>query len=190
MPSAQAQAHNSEDDRTADGAVPPLLLADVDQLLLESARAARVGSSAPVRAWRDELTEALAVLTYAETVLSGDAALLRHCLATGPFDHKQVLDGLARAVSGDRLPDGVVPGDTDDAVFARADRLLRAHEQMAFADLTRRQSVRRILDDIESELGEVAARRFQVEARLAKIRAAVIRAYREGTVPAPETWLR
>lgn len=191
MPSAQAQAHNSEDDRTAGDAVQPLLLADVDYVLLESARAARFGSPTPVRAWRDDLTEALAVLTYVETVLSGDVALLRHCLATGPFDHKQVLDGLARAVAGDDRPDGVVPGPTDDdAMFARADRLLSVHERMAFVDLTRRQSVRRLLDDIESELGEVAARRFQVEARLANIRAAVIRQYREGKVPAPETWLR
>jgi hypothetical protein len=75
-------------------------------------------------------------------------------------------------------------------MFARADRLLAAHEQMACADLTRRQGVQRLLDDVESELGEVAARRFQVEARLAKIRAAVIRQYREGNVPAPESWLR
>jgi hypothetical protein len=191
MPSAQAQAHNPEDDVTAERAVPPLHLGDVDDLLLQSARAARVGSDVPVRAWRDELTEALAVLTYAETVLAGDAALLHHCLATGPFDHKQVLDGLARAVAGDDVPDAVRPGLTDDdAVFARADRLLSVHERMASADLTRRQVVRRLLDDVECELVEVAARRLQVDARLANIRAAVIRQYREGNVPAPESWLR
>jgi hypothetical protein len=191
MPSVQAQAHNSEGDYTADRAVPPLRLADVDDLLLESARAARAGSASPVRAWRDELTEAQAVLTYAETVLSGDAALLRHCLATGPFDHKQVLDGLARAVAGDSQPDSVMPGLADeDALFARADRLLSVHERMAGTDLTRRQGVRRLLDDVESELVEVAARRLQVDARLANIRAAVIRQYREGHVPAPESWLR
>ena len=190
MPSAHAQAYNPDDDGT-EGGVPPLLLSHVDYLLLESARAARTGSDAPVRAWREELTEALAVLTYAETVLSGDAALLRHCLATGPFDHKQVLDGLARAVAGDDVPGAAVAsGLTDDALFARADRLLSVHEQMAFLDLNRRHGVARLLDDIESELGEVAARRFQVEARLANIRAAVIRDYREGKVPSPESWLR
>jgi hypothetical protein len=191
MPAAQAQAHNPQDDVTADHGVPPLLLADVDDLLLQSARAARAGSAAPVRAWRDELNEALAVLTYVETVLSGDAALLRHCLATGPFDHKQVLDGLARAVAGDGEPDAVMRGLTDDdTLFARADRLLLVHERMAGADLTRRQDVLRLLDDVECELVEVAARRIQVDARLANIRAAVIRQYREGNVPAPESWLR
>jgi hypothetical protein len=191
MPSAQAQAHNPQDHFTADQGVPPLLLADVDDLLLQSARAARAGSAAPVRAWRDELAEALAVLTYVETVLSGDSALLRHCLATGPFDHKQVLDGLARAVVGEGESDAVMPGLTDDdTLFARADRLLLVHERMAGADLTRRHDVLRLLDDVESELVEVAARRIQVDARLANIRAAVIRQYREGNVPAPESWLR
>jgi hypothetical protein len=190
MPSAQAQAHNSEEGFPAEGAVPPLLLADVDDLLLESARAARAGSTAPVRAWRNELTEALAVLTYAETVLSGDAALLRHCLATGPFDHKQVLDGLGRVVAGEGVSDAAAGLPDDDTVFARADRMLSVHERMAGADLTRRQGVRRLLDDVELELGEVTARRLQVDARLANIRAAVIRQYREGKVPAPESWLR
>ena len=192
MPSAHAQAQHPQDGRTAEGAVPPLFLSDVDYLLLESARAARPGSAALVRAWREELAEALAVLTYAETVLSGDAALLRHCLATGPFDHKQVLDGLARAVAGDAAPTAavVVPGLSDDTLFARADRLLSVHERMAFLDLSRRHVVARLLDDLESDLVEIAARRFQVETRLANIRAAVIREYREGKVPSADSWVR
>ena len=50
--------------------------------------------------------------------------------------------------------------------------------------------MRRLLDDVESQLGEVTARRMQVEARLGSIRAAVIRQYREGIVPPAESWLR
>ena len=192
MPSAQAQTHNPVGDPSEDSIATPLLLADVDRLLLESARAARAGAAAPVRAWRADLTEALEVLTYAETVLAGDAALLRHSLAIGPFDHQQVLGTLPRAVSGGVAGyAGSSAGPPDDEiVFARADRLLAVHERMAGADLTRPAGVRRLLDDVESQLGEVTARRMQVEARLGSIRAAVIRQYREGIVPPAESWLR
>jgi len=185
MPSAQAQAHTPEEDPV----VAPLHLADVDDVLLESARAART-PTAPVRAWRDDLTEALGVLSYAETVLTGDAALLRHCLATGPLDHKEVLDRLARAVSSGEGPAAVVDLGGDEAVFARAAGLLVLHERMATVSLTRAESMRRLLEDIESQLREISARRLQLEARLDAIRAAVIREYREGIVPTPETWLR
>ena len=189
MPSAQAKAHTPDDAHGGRG-VPPLLLADVDDMLLESARASR-NPSTPVRAWRDELTEALAVLSYAETVLLGDAALLRHCLATGPLDHKEVLDRLARGVagSGSEAPRVVDVGD-DALVFARADRLLSPHERMAGADVTKAGTAQHLLDDVESQLREINARRLQLEVRLDAIRAAVIREYREGIVPRPEAWLR
>ena len=187
MQSAEAQAHIHEDDPFDGGS---LRLDDVDRLLLESARASRSGS-APVRAWRDDLAEALAVLGYAESVLTGDAALLRHCLTTGPLDHKEVLDRMARALSGGASPMGtVVEMPDDETVFARAEALLAVHERMASADLTRREGMRRLLGDIESQLQEITARRLQLEARLDSIRAAVIREYRAGQVPTPESWIR
>jgi|SRR5215472_1513616 len=193
MPSAQVQAHNPGDDRTEHGPVPPLLLADVDRLLLESTRVAYVGPAAPVRTWRADLTEALSVLSYAETVLAGDAALLGACLSGAPADHKAVLDGLARSLAGgdDRRESAEeVALPFDERTFDRADRLVAPHERMAWTDLSEPASVRRLLDDVEAQLDEVAARRREVEARLADIRAAVIRQYREGKVPPAESWLR
>jgi|SRR6516165_1481102 hypothetical protein len=185
-----AQAHNPEGERT-ENVVAPLLMADVDRLLLESARVARVGPDAPVRAWREDLTEALAVLSYAETVLAGDATLLRHCLSDAPADHKAVLDDLASTLSrGDDLCDAAEAVPLDETLFARADGLVAPHDHLARADLTEPEAVRRLLDDVGAQLGEVGARRREVAARLADIRAAVIRQYREGNVPPAESWLR
>jgi len=190
MPSAQAQAHDHDGGRT-DGDVAPLLMADVDRLLLESARVAQAGPATPERTWRADLTEALAVLSYAETVLAGDAALLRHCLAGVPADHKAVLDDLARTLSdGDDLGDAAAAVPVDETLFARADGLAATHDRMARADLSEPAGVRGLLDDVEAQLDEVGTRRREVEARLADIRAAVIRQYREGIVPPAESWLR
>jgi hypothetical protein len=190
MPSAQAQTHDPEGGRTeVDSA--PLVVADVDRLLLESARVAHAGPAAPVRAWRQDLTEVLAVLSYAEAVLAGDAALLRHCLSGAPADHKAVLDDLARTLSGGDQPcDAAAAVPLDETLFARADRLVAPHDRLARADLTEPVAVRRLLHDVEAQLDEVGARRRAVENRLADIRAAVIRQYREGTVPPAESWLR
>ena len=190
MPSAQAQAHDHDGGRT-DGDVAPLSLADVDRLLLESARVAHAGPAAPVRTWRADLTEALAVLSYAETVLAGDAALLRHCLAGVPADHKAVLDDLARTLSGgDDLGDAAAAVPVEETLFARADGLVAPHDRMARADLSEPAGVRRLLDDVEAQLEEVGTRQREVEARLTDIRAVVVRQYREGIVPPAESWLR
>src|SRR6516165_3237065 len=140
-----AQAHNPEGERT-ENVVAPLLMADVDRLLLESARVARVGPDAPVRAWREDLTEALAVLSYAETVLAGDATLLRHCLSGVPVDHKAVLDDMARTLSGgDDLGDAAAAVPVEETLFARADGLVAPHDRMARADLSEPAGVRRLL---------------------------------------------
>ena len=177
MPSAQAQAHDHDGGRT-EGDVAPLSLADVDRLLLESARVAHAGPAAPVRTWRADLTEALAVLSYAETVLAGDAALLRHCLTGVPVDHKAVLDDMARTLSGgDDLGDAAAAVPVEETLFARA-------------DLSEPAGVRRLLDDVEAQLEEVGTRQREVEARLTDIRAVVVRQYREGIVPPAESWLR
>jgi hypothetical protein len=61
---------------------------------------------------------------------------------------------------------------------------------MARADLSEPAGVRRLLDDVEAQLEEVGTRRREAEARLADIRAAVVRQYREGIVPPAESWLR
>ncbi len=43
----------------------PILLADIDQILEDSAGVEHAGRAAPIRVWRDELTLALESLTYA-----------------------------------------------------------------------------------------------------------------------------
>jgi hypothetical protein len=73
--------------------------------------------------------------------------------------------------------------------FERADALVSAHEHMASIDLADSGGVERVLEDVETQLAEVSVRVDAVETRLADIRAAIIRQYREGTVPPAESWL-
>ena len=62
----------------------PILLADIDQILEESAHVERARASDPIRAWRDDLKVALDSLAYARGVLAADVGILRHCLGRAP----------------------------------------------------------------------------------------------------------
>ena len=82
----------------------PILLADIDQILEESAHVERARASDPIRAWRDDLKVALDSLAYARAVLAADVGILRHCLAA---PHPQaVVDDLPSAMTTRTWGDG------------------------------------------------------------------------------------
>ena len=172
----------------------PILLADIDQVLEESAHVERAGASDPIRAWRDDLTVALDSLAYARGVLAADVGILRHCLAA-PHQHVVVEDlpsVMQAGVWGDgwSAPDGgkPEPAQMDEEIFVRADGLMTAHQEMAHADLSSREEVTRVLGELEAQLDDLAQRQEAVEVRLQEIRAAIVRQYKDGQVPARD-WL-
>ncbi len=208
MPSAHAHLH--EDDDFGPQGLPaderPILLADIDRVLGESAVLERTRGASPIRVWRDELTLALESLAYARSVLAADVAILRHRLADPGPDLQRVVDDLPTIMTSPRwgadpsAPDeGEAGADEDDiaadedddfdlAVFLRSDRLVAAHEHMARIDLSSPEEVADALRDLEAELGELTARQESVELRLQQIRVSIIRQYQEGEVRTRE-WL-
>jgi hypothetical protein len=172
----------------------PILLADIDQILEESAHVERARASDPIRAWRDDLKVALDSLVYARAVLAADVGILRHCLAA---PHPQaVVDDLPSAMTtrtwgdgwsapAEREPD---PVRVDGEIFVRSDWLMAAHQEMAHADLSSRDEVTRVLGELEAQLNDLAQRQEAVEIRLQEIRAAIVRQYKDGRVPARD-WL-
>ena len=195
MPSAHAHLH--EDDETGpedfSAVERPILLADIDRVLGESAVLERTRGASPIRVWRDELTLALESLAYARSVLAADVAILRHCLADPGPDLQAVVDDLPAIVTTPQWGDGRSESDEDEhevgedpefdlAVFLRSDRLVAAHERMARTDLSSPEDVGGALRELETGLGELTARQEAVEVRLQQIRVAIIRQYREGEV--------
>jgi hypothetical protein len=172
----------------------PIFLADIDQVLKESAHVERARPSDPIRAWRDDLTVALDSLVYARGVLAADVGILRHCLAA---PHQQaVVDDLPSVMTtrawgaGWSAPDEVAPDPArvDEEIFVRSDGLMAAHQEMAHADLSSREEVTRVLAELETQLNDLAERQEAVEVRLQEIRAAIVRQYKDGRVPARD-WL-
>ncbi|HXN60924.1 MAG TPA: hypothetical protein VN886_10775 [Acidimicrobiales bacterium] len=172
----------------------PILLADIDQILEESAHVERARASDPIRAWRDDLKVALDSLAYARAVLAADVGILRHCLAA---PHQQaVVDDLPSAMTTRTWGDGWSapaedepdPARVDGEIFVRSDWLMAAHQEMAHADLSSREEVTRVLGELEAQLNDLAQRQEAVEVRLREIRAAIVRQYKDGRVPARD-WL-
>jgi hypothetical protein len=171
----------------------PILLADIDQVLEESAHVERARASDPIRAWRDDLTVALDSLAYARSILAADVGILRHCLAA---PHLQMVVDDLPSVMNDRAGGHgwSAPGEEEadaarvDGVFVRSDELMAVHEEMAHADLSSREEVTRVLGDVEAQLVDLARRQEAVEVRLEEIRAAIVRQYQDGRVPARD-WL-
>jgi hypothetical protein len=163
----------------------PILLADIDQLLEESADVEHLDHEA-LRSWRGDLTVVLESLTYARAILAGDVAILRR---TGGADTA------GRAVEAD-LPRLLASGpgvgqcsepdeetaDTEigEDLFSRTDGLLEAHQEMAEVDLSSAFDVAGSLAVVEQQLDALTERQEAVEARLQQIRAAIIRRYEEG----------
>jgi hypothetical protein len=172
----------------------PVRLEDVDRLLRDSADLALAPTDDPasIRARRGDLTVVLAVLGYAREILSGDIALLHHCLTTMetapraaavPVD---LVRDLPRLLADPPDPDPATgpaplarsPGDDELAqVVARADLLVSAHRHMAGTDLASPAAVGRTLGLLEAQLTTVAERQGAVTARLQEIRALVVRHY-------------
>ncbi len=199
MPGAHAHAH--EDDQSgAGGASPeerPILLADIDRVLGESAVVERLRGRPPIRVWRDELTLARESLAYAREILAADVAILRRCLAGNEAADLQAVVGELPTVvaahpwgegwSGPREIEDL--GEIDLGVFARSDRLVAAHEKMASADLSSPEDLSRLLAEFEAQLTELTERQQAVERRLQQIRAAIVLQYQEGGIPAVRDWL-
>jgi hypothetical protein len=191
VPSAHAHLH--EDDEIGSSELSaeerPILLADIDRALGESAVLERTRGASPIRVWRDELTLALESLTYARTVLAADVAILRRCLAADASDLEALVDDLPVVMAGRHWGKGWLEsggGDEDPgldfALFARSDRLVAAHERMARTDLSSPEEVEGMLHELEAQLAELTERQEGVELRLQQIRAAIVRHYQEGRV--------
>ena len=189
MSQAHAQAHGDDSDHLA-LRERPILLADIDEVLAAAADVAHAGPDAPVRAWRDALTLALESLAYAQSVLAADAAILRHCLSAGGSDAQALVDALPTVITSRPRGDGWSapnssenPSGADPWVFVGSDELMPAHRAMARVDLSSPEDVRRVLGLVEEQLAPIRERLEAVEIRLAQIRAAILRQYREGVVP-------
>lgn len=172
----------------------PIQLTDIDRVLEDSAALADGDQADAVRSWRQELTVALESLSYARSVLAGDAAILRHCLENESFDPKTLVDELPRLVAGPQTGgQGGSPrtdriDDADWTVCIRSDQLMTAHEEMAQADLSSAEDVTRVLRDLEEQLSALARRQDAVERRLRQVRQAIIGHYERGIVTARD-WL-
>jgi hypothetical protein len=199
VPSAHAQLPEGEGEAGGSEGAPepdrPILLAEIDRALDESAGVTASSGAVAVRAWRDELTGALEALQYARGVLADDVAILRHRLASGAPSNKEVVDDLpgvlaARSTGqGSSAPEHLDSGtELDPGVFARSEALVAAHTEMAGVDLTSPEDVRRALGHLEDQVAALVTREGAVEARLGEIRAAIIRQYEEGAIPEPN-WL-
>jgi hypothetical protein len=193
VPSAHAQAYDDDefgpDDLSAEER--PILLADIDRSLGESAVLERTRGASPIRVWREELTLALESLAYARAVLAADVAILRHTLAGGA-DQQAIVDDLPAVMAahsgGDEWsdsPEAHDPGrlELDLGVFVRSDRLVAGHEEMALVDLSSSEDVELLLGELERELAQLTERQHAVELRLQQIRAAIVRQYQEGAAP-------
>ncbi len=191
---SSVHAHVPEQDQTdLSNDESPILLADIDRVLEVSARIEHAHATAPIRAWRDDLTVALESLAYARSVLAADVGILRHCL-TSP-DQQAVVDDLPAVMSARSWGDGWSEPNEDEGhagvdcdVFARSDRLMSTHQEMATADLSSHAEVTRVLADLEAQLTDLAQRQEAVENRLQQIRAAIVRQYKDGEVPVRD-WL-
>ena len=174
----------------------PILLVDIDRLLETSADVELLGRSGPIRTWRDALTVVLELLMYARTILAADVAILRD-LPAG--------EGRGGARPGRRAPASSWP--TRNVVRAR---LVRAG--LAGPDDGRHGAGRELLHlvggadlgpsgdgpdgplrpcrcgqtlaAVEEQLAALAERQEAVEARLQRIRRAIVRAYQEEAAPA------
>ncbi len=191
MPSAQAHLPDDEASDRAAGAAPdevrPILLEEIDAALHESAAVADAPGTTSIRDWRDSLTTVLETLTYARGVLADDVSILRHRLATATPSSKEMVDDLPGALTarswgeGWSAPDDPsAAGELDPGIFVRSDDLLAVHAEMASVDLTSADDVRRVLGVLEEQVAALTARLEAVEARLAEIRAAIVRQYEEG----------
>lgn len=191
MPSAHAHLHEDDEIGPSDlsAEARPILLADIDRVLGESAVLERTRGASPIRVWRDELTLALESLAYARAILAADVAILRHSRAADGSGLQAVVDDLPAVMAAHPWGDGWSEsgGEDDDpeldlAVFDRSDRLIAAHEQMAHTDLSSPEEVERVLRELEAQLAELTERQNAVEVRLQQIRASIVRQYQEGAV--------
>jgi hypothetical protein len=199
VPTAHALAHGDDgDDGDGDDGTGsslrerPIDLLDIGRLLGESANVQRLGESAPIRRWRDDLTLMQEALSYARTILAADVAILSQ---TGASSNAQVIVDDLSSVLTDSAGADAWPGSADggldldmdlgfdEGFFTRADHLLALHHEMAGLTLSSSVAVARLRGLIEEQLAVLTERQAAVEARLQQIRVAIIRRYRDAATP-------
>ena len=192
MPSAHAHLHEDDEIGPSDlsAEARPIVLADIDRVLGESAVLERTRGASPIRVWRADLTLALESLAYARAILAADVAILRHCLAAGRVRpagrRRRPPRGHGRAALGRRS--GRSPAGSDDepeldlAVFDRSDRLIVGPRADGAHRPVLARGGRAALRELEAQLAELTERQNAVEVRLQQIRAAIVRQYQEGAV--------
>jgi hypothetical protein len=198
MASGQAPPDDDESDASVASSLRgrPINLIDIARVLGESANVERLGQSAPIRAWRDDLTLIQESLTYALTILAADVEILT--IASSPEAMGQKADSDPHPGPPAVSPQEDLPSepseldldlldlalDLDDDLFIRADHLLAPHQEMARVDLSSAGARARVLELVEEQLAILTERQAAVEARLQQIKAAIMRRYREGAAPA------
>ncbi len=169
----------------------PILLVDIDHLLETSADVELLGRSGPIRTWRDALTVVLELLVYARTILAADVAILRDLPAGGGRNGHSLVDVLPLILADERDEDewsepdwGADDMELDANFFTWSEELASAHQAMARTDLSAPADVARTLAAVEEQLAALAVRQDAVEARLHRIRRAIVRAYQAEAAPA------
>lgn len=193
------QAHRYEAETGLDALVRgegPIFLADIDQVLEESKCVGHASATA-VRTWREDLTVARECLAYTRSVLTSDVGILRRCLADAGSGPEALLADLPAAMTSGEGGEGGSEGAGSDGsasdlsstmlhqVSARSDALMSVHDEMARTDLASPEEVSRLLDAVHDQLNGLEQRQVAVAARLQQIRAAIVRLYHEGSLPAP-----
>ena len=195
MPSADAPAPGGPHAWGLSLPDRPILLVDIDRLLETSADVELLGRSGPIRIWRDALTVVLELLTYARTILDADVAILRGLPAAAGRGGAGLVDVLPRILAResdddwsepDRGADGRGAEDMeiDANFFTWSEELTSAHQAMARIDLSSPADVARTLAAVEKQLTALTERQEAVEARLQRIRRALVREYQEEAAPA------
>jgi hypothetical protein len=165
--------------------------------LLDASSHVSATESAPqVRGWRDDLAHLAALLAYARDVLTVDLGILRS-LNGGNGDLDAVVEGLPHllAATVDAEPSPAADELTtvaleDPAVMeGEAQGLLEVHRALGTVDLGSSEAVGDLIEDVETQLGQVADRRALVESRLRDLQAVLLEQYRSGAATADD-WLR
>lgn len=169
----------------------PILLVDIDRLLETSADVELLGRSGPIRTWRDALTVVLELLTYARTILDADVAILRALPYGAGRGGAGLVDVLPPILAGESEADdwsepdwGADDMELDANFFTWSEELTSAHRAMARTDLSSPTDVATTLAAVEEQLRALTERQVAIEARLHRIRRAIVRAYQEEAAPA------
>ncbi len=156
---------------------------DIDRLLDATSQATTEVSPATVRGWRDDLSYAAELLSYALRVLSIDLGVLRS-VGDGAGDLDAVVEDLPRVLASS-LAEAAEPPDTPAAVAAElatiggdASGLLGVHESLATVDLSSASELEELIEGLESQLDQIRNRGGLVDDRLRTVKGLLVEQYR------------